>query len=46
MRVVGTGAREVFAPARIHSLLLVVDSVNTRPGGRGVLWVEGIRTER
>ena len=46
MRVVGTGAREAFAPARIHSLLLVVDSVNTRPGGRGVLWVEGIRTER
>jgi hypothetical protein len=46
MRVVGTGAREALAPARIHSLLFVVDSVNTRPGDGGALWVEGIRTER
>ena len=46
MRVAGTGAREAFAPARIHSLLFVVDSVNARPGDRGVAWVEGLRTER
>jgi hypothetical protein len=46
MRVVGTGAREAFAPARIHSLLFVVDSVNTIPGDGGVVWVEALRTER
>jgi class 3 adenylate cyclase len=46
MRAVGTGARQAFAPARIHSLLFVVDTVNARPGGGGALWVEGIRTER
>ena len=46
MRAVGTGAREAFAPALIHSLLFVVDSVNTRPGASGGLWVEGLRTER
>jgi len=46
MRVVGTGAREALAPARIHSLLFVLDSVNARPGDGGALWVEGIRTER
>jgi hypothetical protein len=46
MRAAGTGARESFSPARIHSLLFVVDSVNARPGDRGVAWVEGLRTER
>jgi hypothetical protein len=46
MRVAGTGARDAFAPARIHSLLFVVDLVNARPGDRGVAWVEGLRTER
>jgi hypothetical protein len=46
MRLAGTGAREPFAPARIHSLLFVVDTVNARPGDRGVAWVEGLRTER
>ena len=46
MRVVGTGAREAFDPARIHSLLFVVDTVNARPGDRGVAWLEGLRTER
>jgi hypothetical protein len=46
MRVAGTGAREPVAPARIHSLLFVVDTVNARPGDRGVLWIENIRTER
>ena len=46
MRAVGTGARQAFAPERIHSLLFVVDTVNARPGGGGALWVEGIRTER
>jgi len=46
MRVVGTGAREAFAPVRIHSLLFVVDSVNAKPGSSGALWVEGLRTER
>jgi hypothetical protein len=46
MREVGTGAREAFAPAGIHSLLFVVDSVNATPGGRGVVWVERLRTER
>jgi hypothetical protein len=46
MRAAGTGAREPFAPARIHSLLFVVDSVNARAGDGGVLWVEGLRTER
>jgi hypothetical protein len=46
MRAAGTGAREAFAPARIHSLLFVVDTVNARPGDRGVVWVERLRTER
>jgi hypothetical protein len=46
MREAGTGARRPFDPARIHSLLFVVDSVNTPPGGGGVAWVEGLRTER
>jgi hypothetical protein len=46
MRVAGTGAREAFAPARIHTLLFVVDTVNAKPGDRGVLWVDGLRTER
>jgi hypothetical protein len=46
MREAGTGARRPFDPARIHSLLFVVDSVNTPPGGGGVVWVEGLRTER
>ena len=46
MRVAGTGAREALAPARIHSLLFVVDTVNARPGSGGVLWVEELRTER
>jgi hypothetical protein len=46
MRAAGTGTREAFAPARIHSLLFVVDSVNARPGDAGALWVERIRTER
>ena len=35
-----------FAPARIDSLLFVVDTVNARPGDGGTLWVEGLRTER
>ena len=46
MREAGTGARRPFAPARIQSLLFVVDSVNTPPGSGGVVWVEGLRTER
>jgi hypothetical protein len=46
MRVAGTGARDAFAPARIHSLLFVVDTVNARPGDGGALWIEGLRTER
>ncbi len=46
MRAAGTGARESFSPARIHSLLFVIDTVNARPGDRGVAWVEGLRTER
>jgi hypothetical protein len=46
MREAGTGARRPFDPARIHSLLFVIDSVNTPPGGGGVVWVEGLRTER
>jgi len=40
------GAPAPFDPARIHSLLFVVDSVNARPGDGGALWVEGLRTER
>jgi hypothetical protein len=46
MREAGTGARRPFDPTRIHSLLFVVDSVNTPPGSGGVVWVEGLRTER
>jgi hypothetical protein len=46
MREAGTGARRPFDPARIQSLLFVVDSVNTPPGSGGVVWVEGLRTER
>lgn len=46
MRVAGTAARDAFDPARIHSLLFVVDTVNAAPGDRGVVWVEGLRTER
>ena len=46
MREAGTGARRPFDPARIQSLLFVIDSVNTPPGGGGVVWVEGLRTER
>ena len=46
MREAGSGARRPFAPPRIQSLLFVVDSVNTPPGRAGVLWVEGLRTER
>jgi hypothetical protein len=46
MRAAGTGARDVFAPGRIQALLFVVDTVNTRPGDGGELWVEGLRTER
>lgn len=46
MREAGTGARRPFDPARIQSLLFVVDSVNTPPGRGGVVWVEGLRTER
>lgn len=46
MRLAGTGAREAFAPDRIHSLLFVVDTVNARPGDGGVLWIESLRTER
>jgi class 3 adenylate cyclase len=46
MRAAGTGARESSSPARIHSLLFVVDTVNARPGDRGVAWVERLRTER
>jgi len=46
MRVAGTGERDAFAPARIHSLLFVVDSVNAKPGDRGVVWLERLRTER
>ncbi len=46
MREAGSGARAPFAPARIQSLLFVIDSVNTRPGDGGVLWVERLRTER
>jgi hypothetical protein len=46
MREAGTGARRPFDPSRIHSLLFVVDSVNAPPGSGGVVWVEGLRTER
>jgi hypothetical protein len=46
MRVVGSGARDTFAPERSHSLLFVVDTVNAKPGDGGVLWIEGLRTER
>ena len=46
MRVAGTAERRRFDPARIESLLLVVDTTNARPGDRGAVWVEGLRTER
>jgi hypothetical protein len=32
-------------PADIDSVLFVVDTVNTPPGGRGVLQVSGLRVE-
>ena len=46
MREAGTGTRRPFDPARIQSLLFVVDSVNTPPGTGGTVWMEGLRTER
>jgi hypothetical protein len=46
MRVAATAERRQFDPARIESLLLVVDTTNARPGDGGAVWVEGLRTER
>jgi len=46
MRVAGTAERRQFDPARIESLLLVVDTTNARPGDGGAVWIEGLRTER
>jgi len=46
MRVAGTAERRRFDPARIESLLLVVDTTNARPGDGGAVWIEGLRTER
>jgi hypothetical protein len=46
MRVAGSAERRPFDPARIESLLLVIDTTNARPGDGGVVWVEGLRTER
>jgi hypothetical protein len=46
MRVAGTAERRPFDPARIESLLLVVDTTNARPGDGGAVWIEGLRTER
>jgi hypothetical protein len=46
MRTAGASERRPFQPAQIESLLLVFDTVNARPGDGGVVWVEGLRTER
>jgi hypothetical protein len=46
MRVAGSAERRPFDPARIESLLLVIDTINARPGDGGDVWIEGLRTER
>jgi hypothetical protein len=44
MREAGTGARTRFDPARIQSLLLVIDTVNARAGDQGEVRIEDLRT--
>jgi hypothetical protein len=43
-RPVGDAPRPI-ATAELESLLLVVDTVNTRPGTRGTVWLDDIRVE-
>ena len=46
MRVAGTGARAPVDRRQIDSLLFVVDTVNSRPGDEGTIWIEALGTER
>jgi len=46
MRVAGTGERAALAPARISSILFVIDTTNARPGEGGRVWITRLRTER
>jgi len=46
MRLAGTGERAALAPARISSLLFVVDTTNARAGDGGRVWITHLRTER
>jgi hypothetical protein len=46
MRVAGTGERAALAPARISSILFVVDTTNARAGDGGRVWITHLRPER
>jgi hypothetical protein len=46
MRLAGTGGRVALAPARISSILFVVDTTNARPGDGARVWITRLRTER
>jgi hypothetical protein len=46
MRVAGTGERTPLDRRQIDSLLFVIDTVNSRPGDAGTIWIEALGTER
>lgn len=46
LRVAGTGQKAPFDRGQIDSLLFVIDTVNSRPGDQGTIWIEKLATER
>ena len=46
MRVAGTGERVPFDRLQLDSLMFVIDTVNSRPGDQGTVWIEGLTTEQ
>ena len=46
MRVAGTGARTPIDRRQIDSLLFVIDTISSRPGDQGTIWIEALATER
>ncbi|MCX6544475.1 MAG: CehA/McbA family metallohydrolase [Acidobacteria bacterium] len=46
MRAAGTGARTPFDRREIDALLFVIDTVNSRPGDQGTVWIDALETGR
>ncbi len=46
MRTAGTGTRAPLDRSHIDALLFVIDTVNSRPGDEGTIWITALGTER